>query len=136
MYTSCLTRGSRFENFLAVFKWENVGCYNWGLVSGKTNTIYQWDTVYDSEPDPWFCDIFRKDGTPYREWEVRLIRELTSGVGEGNRGQACLTTGRSARRDQSEQVAIGVETPGSPGFGDFQVGFIVAEKQLCPRLSI
>jgi len=71
------TRGSRFESFLAVFKWENVGCYNWGLVSGKTNTIYQWDTVYDRQPDPWFHDIFRKDGTPYREWEVRLIRELT-----------------------------------------------------------
>jgi len=71
------TRGSRFETFLPVFKWENVGCYNWGLVDGKTNTIYQWDTVYDREPDPWFHDIFRKDGTPYREWEVRLIRELT-----------------------------------------------------------
>jgi len=72
------TRGSRFETFLPVFKWENVGAYNWGLVSGKTNTIYQWDTIYTSEPDPWFHDIFRKDGTPYRDWEVRLISELTN----------------------------------------------------------
>ena len=71
------TFGSRFETFLPIFKWEKVGCYNWGLVSGKTNTIYQWDHVLDHEPDPWFHDIFRKDGTVYRDWEVRLIEDLT-----------------------------------------------------------
>ena len=69
--------GSRFEAYLAVFKWENIACCNWGLVSGKTNTIYQWDTVLDHEPPLWFHDILREDGTPYREWETDLIRELT-----------------------------------------------------------
>ena len=29
------------------------------------------------EPDPWFHDIFRVDGTPYRTAEVELIRNIT-----------------------------------------------------------
>jgi hypothetical protein len=72
------SRGSRLETFLPVFKWTNVGAYNWGLVSGKTNTIYQWGMVLDQEPEEWFHDIFRPDGTAYRDWEVRMIKELTA----------------------------------------------------------
>jgi hypothetical protein len=73
------TRGSRFENILPMLKQENIGAYNWGLVAGKTNTIYAWDAPMPDgkEPDPWFHDIFRKDGTPYREEEVKLIKQLT-----------------------------------------------------------
>jgi hypothetical protein len=29
------------------------------------------------EPKVWFHDIFRKDGTPYKESEVALIKKLT-----------------------------------------------------------
>jgi hypothetical protein len=29
------------------------------------------------EPEPWHHEIFRADGTPYREEEVRLIKSLT-----------------------------------------------------------
>jgi len=29
-----------------------------------------------SEPKEWFHDIFRKDGTPYREEEVSVIKKL------------------------------------------------------------
>jgi hypothetical protein len=36
-------RESRFETHLPVFKHERVGCYNWGLVKGKTQTNYPWD---------------------------------------------------------------------------------------------
>ena len=71
-------RGSRFETHLPVFKHHQVGCINWGLVSGKTQTIYAWDTPGGkAEPDPWFHDIFRPDGTPYKESEVAFIRSIT-----------------------------------------------------------
>lgn len=73
-------RGSRFENSLPIFKREQVGCLNWGLVAGKTNTIYAWDTpLGDREPEEWFHDIFRADGTPYRPAEVEFIRQMTGG---------------------------------------------------------
>jgi hypothetical protein len=74
------TRNSRFSNIMPMLKAEGVGAINWGLVSGKSNTIYQWDTPIPSgaEPDEWFHDIFRKDGTPYREDEVILIKKLNN----------------------------------------------------------
>jgi hypothetical protein len=73
------TRGSRFQTHLPIFKKYNVGAINWGLVSGKSNTIYQWDTpVTDgSEPKLWFHDIFRKNGTPYDPEEIAVIKNLT-----------------------------------------------------------
>lgn len=71
---------STFEVILPYFKQENVGAINWGLVSGRSQTIYPWETwekPYEKEPDPWFHDIFRQDGTPFRQGEVELIREST-----------------------------------------------------------
>lgn len=72
-------RGSTFASVMPVLKKENIGAYNWGLVSGKTNTIFAWDTpVADGkEPKVWFHDIFRKDGTPYNNEEIKLIKQLT-----------------------------------------------------------
>lgn len=72
------TRGSLVETNLPIFHQENVGCINWGLVAGKTNTIWPWGTEKGApEPDPWFHDLFRQDGAPYREQEVALFRKLT-----------------------------------------------------------
>jgi len=73
------TRNSTFETIMPLLKKENIGAINWGLVSGKTNTIYAWDTPMEngSEPPLWFHDIFRKDGTPYKVEEVELIKKLT-----------------------------------------------------------
>jgi endo-1,4-beta-mannosidase len=73
------TRNSRFDNIMPLLKNENIGAYNWGLVAGKTNTIYAWDTPMPDgrEPEVWFHDIFRKDGTPYKQEEVELIKKLT-----------------------------------------------------------
>ncbi len=70
---------SRFANIMPLLKAENIGAINWGLVSGKTNTIYAWDTPIPdgSEPALWFHDIFRKDGTPYKQEEVDVIKKLT-----------------------------------------------------------
>lgn len=73
------TRGSLFSNIMPLLKKENVGAINWGLVAGKTNTIYAWDTPMPdgAEPKVWFHDIFRPDGTPYSEDEIKLIKSLT-----------------------------------------------------------
>ncbi|GGM78040.1 hypothetical protein GCM10010967_07180 [Dyadobacter beijingensis] len=73
--------GSFFETSLPVAKKYNVGAINWGLVDGKSQTIYPWDSwkkTYTKEPDLWFHDIFRKDGTPYKQAEVDLIKKLTA----------------------------------------------------------
>jgi hypothetical protein len=73
-------RGSTFESILPYFKQQAVDAYNWGFVSGESQTIYPWDSwqrAYPSEPPVWFHDIFRPDGTPYRADEVQLIRSLT-----------------------------------------------------------
>lgn len=74
------TRNSRFANILPILKKENVGAINWGFVAGKSNTIYAWDTpVPDGgEPVEWFHDIFRRDGTPYRQDEINLIKKLNN----------------------------------------------------------
>jgi len=72
------TRNSRFVNILPLLKRENVGAINWGLVDGKTNTKYAWDTPLadGSEPSEWFHEVFRKDGSPYRRDEADLIKKL------------------------------------------------------------
>jgi hypothetical protein len=72
--------GSKFQTHLPYFKERCIGCFNWGLVSSKTQTIYSWEDYYPSgeEPPLWFHDIFRQDGSPYLEQEVALIKEITS----------------------------------------------------------
>jgi hypothetical protein len=74
------TRNSTFQTHLPLFKQHRVGAINWGLVSGKTNTIYQWDTPMPdgSEPKTWFHDIFRKNGVPYDPAEINFIRQVTA----------------------------------------------------------
>jgi hypothetical protein len=72
---------NRLENILPIAKRERVAAYNWGFVSGKTQTIYPWESwvkAGDGEPPEWFHDLLRPDGSPYREEEVRLLRELTA----------------------------------------------------------
>lgn len=70
---------SYFQNIMPILKHENIGAINWGLVDGKSNTKYAWDQpIADgSEPELWFHEIFRKDGTPYKKEEVDLIKSLT-----------------------------------------------------------
>ena len=69
---------SLFETHLPCFQKEKIGAYNWGLVEGKIQTIYSWQSEGGmEEPEVWFHDIFRRDGTPYRLAEIELIRTLT-----------------------------------------------------------
>jgi hypothetical protein len=72
--------GSHFDPILGYLEKENVGAYNWGFVSGKTQTIFpwnSWDQKYTAEPKEWFHDIFRPDGTPFDANEVRYIKSVT-----------------------------------------------------------
>ncbi len=71
--------GSFFDPNLGYLKSQGVAAYNWGLVEGKSQTIYPWDSwtkEYDGEPSLWFHDIFRRDGTPYRPEEVAYIKAV------------------------------------------------------------
>lgn len=81
-------RGSTFDPILGYFREADVGAYCWGFVSGKSQTIYPWDSwqkPYPAEPPVWFHDIFRPDGSPYREEEVAYIRRVTGKQGPEGR---------------------------------------------------
>lgn len=70
---------SLFTNIMPMLKKDGVGAINWGLVAGKTNTKYAWDEPIPdgSEPALWFHEIFRPDGTPYKQAEADTIKALT-----------------------------------------------------------
>jgi Cellulase (glycosyl hydrolase family 5) len=81
--------GSTFDGSLPVAKRYNVAAINWGLVAGKTQTYFPWDSWQRPyvliQPTLWFHEVFKQDYTPYRQHEVDLIRELT-GRGTGATG--------------------------------------------------
>ncbi|NJM94161.1 MAG: hypothetical protein HC842_05395 [Cytophagales bacterium] len=67
--TEYLARGykNNFDTHLPLFKQHHVGAINWGLVSGRTQTIYPWNHPYkDTTVAVWHHDIFWPDGRPYR----------------------------------------------------------------------
>jgi hypothetical protein len=74
--------GSTFDTVLPIAKRDHVAAINWGLVNGKTQTNLPWDSwerpYVLRPPTIWFHDVFRTDGTPYRQAEADLIRRLTS----------------------------------------------------------
>ena len=77
--TEWLRRGhSDVATCLPVFHREHVGCCNWGLVSGKTQTIFPWGSSAGTpEPALWFHDLLRNDGAPFAPDEIRLFKKLT-----------------------------------------------------------
>lgn len=78
------TLGSTVEGILPVAKRHNVGAYNWGLVAGRTETYFPWDSwddPYTAPPKLWFHDLLRPDGHAYRNSEVQAIQQLTGAQG-------------------------------------------------------
>jgi len=84
--------GTTFEFSLPILKKYNVGSYNWGLVAGKSQTNFNWETILQRkekkdkgefikegeslvEPDVWFHDILRRDGTPFSVSEISFIKD-------------------------------------------------------------
>jgi len=77
--TECIARtlGSRFDSVLPAFAEKGIGWYMWGLVQGRTQTYYPWGSPRNApEPRPWFHDLLRPEGTPYRPDEITLIRRF------------------------------------------------------------
>ncbi len=86
MCTEYLARplGSTIEGILPIAKRHNVAAFNWGLVAGKTETYFPWDSwdhPYAEAPTPWFSDLLQPDGTAYRNNEIQTIQQLT-GAGQ------------------------------------------------------
>lgn len=75
-------KDSLFQTHMPIMLDENIGAINWGLVSGKTQTIYPWNSKEGAlEPEIWFHDIFYEDGTPFDPDEVAFIKSITFGAG-------------------------------------------------------
>ena len=87
--------GTTFKFTLPIFKDHNIGAYNWGFVAGKSQTHFGWETILKikelkdkgefisegediPEPNVWFHDIFRKDGSSYDEAEIDFIKKITA----------------------------------------------------------
>lgn len=71
------TVGSRWETHLPYWKQEGIGCYSWGLVTGRTQTRYAWgSSPGTSEPEIWHHDIFHADGSPYDSDETAFIKRF------------------------------------------------------------
>lgn len=86
----CRQRGNTLQAILPVFKQHQVGWYQWGLVSGKTQTYMPWDSKPNTPmPAVWQHDLLHSDGTPYDAKELELLRrasrEKTPSVGDNNK---------------------------------------------------
>lgn len=72
--------GSQYATDLPMFLDKRVGCYQWGLVNGRTQGQYNWRDLPGAVPDPvhgWFHDIFHANGQPYRQDEIDAIKRMT-----------------------------------------------------------
>jgi hypothetical protein len=83
------SNGSTFQGTLPIARKYRVAAINWGLVAGKTQTYYPWDSwqhpYVDHEPAVWFHEIFHTNGRPYDEQEVTFIKEIIAGKNQAGR---------------------------------------------------
>ena len=74
--------GSRIDDQLSVFKSSNVGCFQWGLVKGRTQTYLPWpaDLVAQhggvADRSVWFHDLVDENGDPYDPKEAAYLQEV------------------------------------------------------------
>ena len=66
---------------------ENVGCYCWGFVQGRTYTTEPWDSLWqEAEKNPnvdfdftqWQHELYRKNLHPYNPREINLIKRFNA----------------------------------------------------------
>jgi len=70
--------GNSFERLLPLFRDRKIGCWNWGLVAGRTQTYFPWGSPPNApEPKQWQHDILRADGSPFNAREVLFIKVTT-----------------------------------------------------------
>ena len=73
----CRGLGSTFEFCLPILAKNKVAAINWGLVAGKTQTIYPWGwNAEKGEPPVWFHDIFHANGTLLYPNEGRVFEQV------------------------------------------------------------
>jgi len=68
--------GSTFDPILGFLQTQNVWAINWGFVSGRSQSIYPWDSwniLYTDEPKLWWHDVLHRNGTPYLDTEAAYI---------------------------------------------------------------
>lgn len=74
---------SRISDQLRLFHDRGAGCFQWGLVKGRSQTWLPWpdDLVRAHggrvDRDLWFHDLLDEAGTPFDSAEVETIRSLT-----------------------------------------------------------
>ncbi|MEM7624619.1 MAG: 1,4-beta-xylanase [Planctomycetota bacterium] len=77
-------QGNTVFDVLPIFHEAGVGAIQWGLVAGRSNTIYPWHTwdtpAEPPEPEVWHHDLLRPDGSAFDDREAALFRELTRRV--------------------------------------------------------
>jgi hypothetical protein len=79
--------GSVIDTIIPIAVAHKVGMINWGLVQGKMQTSLPWDSwnmpYVNREPTVWFHDLYRRDGTPYRDREIEILRQASKARATG-----------------------------------------------------
>jgi len=69
--------GNTVEAILPIFLAQRIGCWNWGLVYGRTQTFMPWGSKpHDAAPALWQHDLLHPDGRAFRIEELNLIQTL------------------------------------------------------------
>ncbi|MCX7971134.1 MAG: 1,4-beta-xylanase, partial [Negativicutes bacterium] len=80
--------GCTFGDIVRYFAGERIGCFQWGLVNGLTQTHLPWPGVRKDNPAGWdrvwFHDFLRPDGSAYSGEEAATLSQLRCELsGEG-----------------------------------------------------
>ena len=79
--------GNTVQELFPLFFLEKVGCWNWGLVAGLSQTYEPWDSIWNAyEPGKpcgydftkWQHDLFRPSLRPYDPKEIEIIKRFTA----------------------------------------------------------
>ncbi len=87
------TIGSTISDQLELYHDRKIGCFNWGLVKGRSQTHLPWPHTLEElhgeiiDEDAWFHDILRPDGSAYDDDEIKLIKTLTQTAGQTPTGE-------------------------------------------------
>ncbi|WP_108783195.1 1,4-beta-xylanase [Pontivivens insulae] len=75
---------SRIEDQLGLFRERGIGCFQWGMVKGRSQTELPWPRELvaahggNITKHEWFHDLLHRDGTPYLPTEIATIRSEIS----------------------------------------------------------
>jgi hypothetical protein len=124
--TEWLNRGinSMVITCLPVFYHENVGCMNWGLVNGKTQTDLNWGhQPGDPEPAVWQHDLFYPDYKPYDAEEINLFKfylQAADSAKKSRVAQPVLLTSELMSQSWRYTAASPQENWAAPDYDDSQ----------------